>query len=152
VPGVPLGLGRAALDALTEIAEQKRSLPSLKLLRDEYRVKVARAEAEGVLGSARSYVWDVMGDLWETLCAGDTPTLEQRAKVALMMIQAHRSAQRAVELACEAVGADTLYKGHPLERIRRDVVTVGSHVVHQPKSLESIGAALLGGELGPAYF
>lgn len=152
VPGVPLGLGRAALDALAEIAVHKRSFPFQKLLREEYRVKVAMAEAEGVLGSARSYVWDVMGDLWETLCAGDEPRMDQRARVALMMIQAHRAAQRAIDLACEAVGADALYRGYPLERIRRDAVAVGSHVVHQPKSYEPIGAALLGGDIGPAYF
>lgn len=152
VPGVPLGVGRAAIDALSEIAGSKRSMPSMKLLRDEYRVRVAAAEAEALLGSARSYVWDVMGDLWETLSRGDRPSLDQRARTALMIIQAYRSAQRAVDLACEAVGADALYRGHPLERIRRDCVALGSHLVHQPKSFAAVGAALLGGDPGPVYF
>jgi alkylation response protein AidB-like acyl-CoA dehydrogenase len=152
IPGVPLGLGRAAIDALTEIAKSKRSMPSMKLLREEYRVKAARAEAEACLGSARSYVWDVMGELWETLLAGDRPSLDQRAKLALMIIHTHRSAQRAVDLACEAVGADALYRDHPLERIRRDAIGVGSHLVHQRKSFATVGTVLLGDEPGPVYF
>ncbi|MGI9590943.1 MAG: acyl-CoA dehydrogenase family protein, partial [Myxococcota bacterium] len=69
VPGVPLGLGRAAIDVLGEVAASKRSLPGMGLLRDEYRVKTAAAEAEAALGSARSYVRDVTQDLWETLLA-----------------------------------------------------------------------------------
>jgi alkylation response protein AidB-like acyl-CoA dehydrogenase len=152
VPGVPLGLGRAAIDALTEIARTKRSMPGMKLLREEYRVKTARAEAEAYLGSARSYVWDVLGDLWETLVAGDRPSLDQRAKVALMITHTHHSAQRAVDLACEAVGAEVLYRGHPLERIRRDAIGIGSHLVHQKKCFATVGAVLLGDEPGPAYF
>lgn len=152
VPGVPLGLGRAAIEALTEIACNKRTMPGMKLLRDEYRVKAARAEAEAALSSARSYVWDVMGDLWQTLLAGAKPTLEQRATLGLMMIQAYRSAQRAVDLACEAVGADALYRGHPLERIRRDSIALGSHLVHQHKSFATVGAVLMGGDPGPVFF
>jgi alkylation response protein AidB-like acyl-CoA dehydrogenase len=152
VPGVPLGLGRAALDALAGIAGSKRTPPRMRLLRDEYRVQTAAAEAEAGLGAARSFVRDVTGDLWETLLAGDAPSMEQRARVALMMYEANRAAQRAVELACEVVGADALYVGHPLERIRRDAIAVGSHMVHQRKTLATVGSTLLGGDPGPVYF
>lgn len=152
VPGVPLGLGRAAIDALSDVAGSKRSLPSGRLLRDEQRVKTAAAEAEAALGSARSYVREVMEDLWQTLVSGERPSLGQRARVALMIFQAYRSAQLAVDLACEAVGADALYRGHPLERIRRDAIALGSHMVHQHKTLAMAGGSLLGGDPGPVYF
>jgi alkylation response protein AidB-like acyl-CoA dehydrogenase len=152
VPGVPLGLGRAAIDALGEIARTKRSVPSMRPLADEYRVQVAVAEAEGALGSARSYVWDVMGEAWRTLEGGDPLSKPQRARVALMMLEAGRAGRRAVELACEAVGSDALYAGHPLERLRRDAIAVSAHLVHQPKSYAQVGSALLGGDPALAYF
>jgi alkylation response protein AidB-like acyl-CoA dehydrogenase len=152
VPGVPLGLARAALDALAEIAARKLVLPELRLLREEYRVRAAAAEAEALLGAARSYVRDVMGEAWETLCADAPLSLEQRARVALMLVHTAQSARRVVELCCDAVGAEALYQGHPLERVRRDMIAVGSHLVHQPKTYAMVGRVLLGDEPGLTFF
>ncbi|MGI9592555.1 MAG: hypothetical protein ACR2P8_14385, partial [Myxococcota bacterium] len=144
--------GCSAFEAWSEIAGSKRLLPNRSPLRDEYRGKVAAAQAEGALGSARSYVWEVIGELWETLVAGDEPSVEQRSRLALMIVHTHRAAKHAVDLACEAVGADALYRGHPLERIRRDAIALGSHLVHQRKSLAAAGSSVLGGDPGPVYF
>jgi alkylation response protein AidB-like acyl-CoA dehydrogenase len=152
VPGVPLGLARAAIDEIVELARTRVSMPSLRPLREEYRVQVAVAEAEGVLGSARSYAFDVMGDVWETLTAGRRLSLEQRAKLALMMIHTGRSARRVVDLACEAAGSVAIYRSQRLERLRRDAITVGAHVVHQAKTYESVGQALLGLEPRMPFF
>jgi alkylation response protein AidB-like acyl-CoA dehydrogenase len=152
VPGVPLGLARRALDEVSILAGEKRVPPGMRLLKSESRVQTALAEAEAILGSARSYCTDVMGELWESLCRGDTPSLELRARLALMIIHTGRSAQRVVDLACEIAGSSALYRRSPLERLRRDMIAVSSHVVHQAKTYRTIGRVLLGLDPGPVFF
>ena len=152
VPGVPLGLARRALDEVEILAHEKRIPPGMRLLESESRVQAALAEAEAVLGSARSYCNDVMGELWECLCGGDAPSLELRARLALVILHTGRSAQRAVDLACEIAGSSALYRRSPLERLRRDMIAVSSHLVHQTKTYRSIGRVLLGLDPGPVFF
>lgn len=41
------------------------------------------------------------------------------------------------------------HRGHPLERIRRDAIALGSHRVYQRKSLAAAGTSILGGDPGP---
>jgi alkylation response protein AidB-like acyl-CoA dehydrogenase len=94
-----------------------------------------------------------MGELWRTLEAGHPPPLELRARVALMIVHVARSAQRVVDLCCEIAGSTALYRRSPLERLRRDMIAVSSHLVHQPKIYAPIGSVLLGSEeRGVTYF
>lgn len=152
VPGIPLGIARRALEEARGVAETKLSPPNPQPLVHDARVQALFAEAEGLRGAARSYCWDVMGGLWDTLCTGETPSLELRARVALMIVHVARSSQKVVDLACEIAGSTALYRRSPLERLRRDMIAVGSHLVHQRKIYGSVGRALFGLPGGVAYF
>jgi hypothetical protein len=55
-------------------------------------------------------------------------------------------------MACDVAGSTALYRRHPLERLRRDMIAVGSHMVHQPRIFASIGASLLDQQMGPTWF
>jgi alkylation response protein AidB-like acyl-CoA dehydrogenase len=152
VPGVPLGLARRALDEVRLLVEHKTPGPGGKPIRTLASVQSAIAETEGILGSARSYCFDVMGELWHELCAGRVLSLEQRARLALMILHTSRSAERVVSRVCEVAGSSALYRSSPLERLRRDMLAVASHVVHQPRTYGAIGKALLGLDPGQTFF
>ncbi len=152
VPGVPLGMARAALDALGDIAEHKLTLPALRLLRDEYRAQQTAGECEAALGAARAYVFDVMGDVWRTLLQGDPLSMSQRSRVALCLIHAGQASRQVIERICDVVGSDALYAGHPLERLRRDAIAVSAHVVHHARTYATVGKVLLGGKPGLTFF
>ncbi len=152
LPGVPLGLARAALDEVKRLASEKRVPPLMTLLRDEYRVQEAVGEAEGALQSARALVFDVMGDAWRTLCAGDPLSREQRARVGLMMVHSVRATRQVVQLMYDTAGSAAIYRRNPLDRQLRDMLTVSAHVVGQRKAYAMVGQVMLGLEPPFTFF
>jgi alkylation response protein AidB-like acyl-CoA dehydrogenase len=152
VPGIPFGLARAALDEAQKIAETKRSFPSTEPLVADAQVQTDFGEAEALLGAARAYVADCIGGAWKTLEQGDELSLTQRAKIGLCLTFAGQSAQRIVDLACGIAGSTALYEKSPLERLRRDAIAIGSHVVHQRKTYGAAGRIMLGIDAGPTFF
>lgn len=152
VPGIPFGLARAALDEAQKIAETKRAFPSMELLVSDAQIQIDFGEAEALLGAARAYVADSIGDAWETLERGDELSLQQRAKIGLCLTFAGRSAQRIVDIACGIAGSTALYEKSPLERLRRDMIAVSAHLVHQRKTYGAAGRIMLGLDAGPTFF
>ena len=152
VPGIPFGIAQAAIDEAREVAANKMAFPPPRLLREDAQVQTLFGEAEATLAASRAYVTDVMGDVWETLVAGDELSLEQRAHIGLCIVHAGRSAGRVVDLACEIVGSTALYRKNRLERLRRDMIAVSSHLVHQTKTYGAAGRVLLGAEEAPTFF
>lgn len=82
-------------------------------LRERPRARRAIAEAEAALRSARAFVFDAVGDVWDVVCAGGRADPRQRALVRLACSHACQEAIRAVELpirfdAAGPVAADIL--------------------------------------------
>ena len=152
VPGIPLGLARAALDEARHVAETKQGFPSLQPLTADAQVQADFGEAEATLAAARAFVHDAMGSAWQTLERGDPLDLDQRARIGLSLVHAGRSAQRVVDLACGIAGSTALYKKNPLERLRRDMIAISSHVVHQRKTYGTAASMLLGDSTRPTFF
>ncbi len=103
VTGVALGIARGALDEFVTMAARKpltfkSPVAAKATLRDEAYVQSAVAQAEAMVSSARGFAFEAFEDLWNTLVAGERPSLRQRARGRLAA--AHASAactQRAVE-------------------------------------------------------
>ena len=141
--GVQLGVGRSAIDALLSLAESKITLRGGGL-RDEVYVQMAVARADGLVGGARGYAYDALGEFWDTLVKGDTPSLRQRARLRLSLGVASEMCVQAVDLMYQAGGGSSLYATSPLDRIFRDAHTLHQHVTYQPKVFEEAGRMLLG--------
>jgi alkylation response protein AidB-like acyl-CoA dehydrogenase len=141
--GVPLGIARAAIDALVELAQGKAAAPGM-LLRDEPHIQAVVAEADALVGAARAYTFDVIGDLWATLVAGAEPSATQRARFRLCIVQVHQMCVAAVDRMYHAAGGSAVYVGHPLDRQFRDIHTIYQHAVNSPRTYETAGKVLLG--------
>lgn len=149
--GPPLGVARAAIDALIE-AGQKPSrrttvggiaTPAITL-REERFVQDAVGRAEALLGAARSYLFDVIGDLYATLAAGREPTARQFAHFGLVHPQVYAICTEAVELVYKARGGSAAYASGQLDRCLRDIVTMNQHVGNSLRSYAMAGRILLG--------
>jgi alkylation response protein AidB-like acyl-CoA dehydrogenase len=145
VPGVPLGVGRSALDEAYRVLEDKRR-PAQTAVRDEPRVQAALARAEGALASARLLLHDAVGRLWSTLVSGDPLPLRQRADVWIATAHAFATAREVVGTAVEVAGSTACYASCPLQRHLRDVTAMCGHVLAQPRAFETAGRMLLGEE------
>lgn len=141
--GVPLGNGRAAIDALVELAETKRTLTRTGL-RDEAWVQSAVGRAEMLLSGARSFVYEAVGEVWEALLREEPLTLRQRARFRLALAASSELSLQAVDLMYQAAGGTSIYARSPLDRIFRDAHTVHQHITNSPKVFEQAGQLLLG--------
>lgn len=147
LPAVALGCARRMIDDLRALAAHKMTMPAMLLMKDEYRVQVALADATARLGAARAYQNDRVGDLWQALCRGDEPTLEQRAGIGLMSVHAIQSAVQVAEIVCEAAGTSAVYAAGPFERRRRDLTTITAHLVGQRRAFQAAGQLLFGDDV-----
>ena len=148
---VAMGIARAAIDTLVEMAAAKRSAGSLVPLRENALVQIDLAHSEALLGSARAYLFEELASMWRDVVADRPITERDRAKVKLAACHAARSAIEAVELAYQSAGGAALRYGSRLERCFRDVHVAGQHaMLSRQGTLEPVGRVLLGLSPGTA--
>ena len=150
---VALGIGRAAIEALVEIAADKTPMGSRSVLRERPVAQVDLARAEALLRSGRAFLFDELGACWDDALAGREITLQRRALVRLAACQATQCAIQAVDLMYACGGGSSLFQGNRLERCFRDVHAAGQHIaVATHSNLEPIGRVLFGLDPGTARF
>jgi len=149
---VGLGVARAAIDEFVELAQTKIPRSSSELLRDRQIVQARIGEAEAVLRSGRSLLFDIVGDMWETALAKQPITEKQRADLRLAMTHAAQSAGRATHMVCEAAGTTSIFTKSPLERFARDAEVVTRHNQLQYVNYEAVGRTVLGLESNSPLF
>ena len=149
---VPLGIARAAIDAFVELAEAKTPTGSAARLRDKASAQADLGKAEALLSSARAFMFDEAEKLWDTVAAGDAPSLRQRAIARLAAAQAASASAQAVDLLYNAAGGTALYEQNLLERCFRDVHATTQHVGTSSANFELSGRVLLGLDPGTPRF
>jgi|SRR5215813_10460909 len=149
--GVPLGVARAALDALIEAGHRPSRLMAVggkaatpRTLRDEEFVQDAVGRAAAILGAARAYLFSTIGDIWQTLEAGREVSLRQRVDFQLVHTQVFAMCTEAVELIYKARGGSAVYTNNVLDRCLRDILTMNQHVVNSLRVYATGGRLLLG--------
>jgi indole-3-acetate monooxygenase len=157
VPAATLGIARHAIDAFIDIATHREitiaSLAGQKiLLKMSPHVQVAVSRAEGLVRSARSLVYDVVNEIWDTLVRGNRLSYQLRASFALAMTNAHRSCTEAVDLLYKANGGSSVYNRCPLDRCFRDIHTISQHHFASLAFDEKAGQVLLGLEPADQMF
>jgi len=152
-PAVALGIGQHTIDAFIEIANRREiTLAALGgqkvLLRTSPHAQVAVSQAEGMVQSARSLVYDVVDEIWATLVRGEPLSENLRASFAIAMTHTHRSCTQAVDLLYKANGGSSVYTRCPLDRCFRDIHTISQHHFTSVAFDEKAGQVML--ELQPA--
>lgn len=146
---VSLGIGARALDELVVGAARPATLGN-QALSAQSHLQLGLARATATLGSARAYLHEQVGDLWDTVLAGSRPTLLQRAEGRLAAHNAAAEAARAVDLAFTAAGGSAVYSDAPLQRCLRDVHVATQHAMLSPRLLETFARVRLGLEADTA--
>jgi len=126
---VPLGIARRALEEFTALAVRKSRGPAAQSIGHDAAAQAQLARAEGMLASARSFLFDTIAAAWDTACRGDEPSLQQRAAVLLAANQTVRAAIDAVDRVFPLAGADAVFASHPLQRCFRDIHAAGQHIL-----------------------
>jgi len=145
--GVALGLAQASLDAFMALAATKKpggGLGSAVLLRDNAVIQSRAAKATARLQSARAYLLQMLGEIWDAAVNGRAFTLQQRAQLRLAITGATDQARRVVDFAYHAAGTDAIFNGSAFERRFRDMHTLTAQGQAHLSNFESAGQALFG--------
>jgi alkylation response protein AidB-like acyl-CoA dehydrogenase len=146
-PAVAIGCAQRMIDDFRDVAQKKLVPPTMTPLKNEVRAQMALAEANMRLGAARAYQDASLSSIWQTLARGEPPTAAQRAAVGMMAVHGFQEALKVGEIVCEAAGTAALYASSPLERRRRDLITMSNHVIAQRRTLQVMGQLLFGEEV-----
>lgn len=151
VASVMLGLGRRAIDELIAIGE-KVPTGSSSSLAERAAVAIDIARADAAVRSARSFLHEVIDEIWERVVGGDRASDEQRRLLRLACTDAAERSAYAVGLCYHAAGGTSVFESSPLQRIFRDVHVATQHGMVAPRTLETIGRMTFGAPLGPGAF
>jgi alkylation response protein AidB-like acyl-CoA dehydrogenase len=141
---VSLGIARAALDELAEVAQRK--VPSLyaSVLAEKPVVQVELARAEAALGGARAFLYGVVEDMWQSVRARQAPSGRQLAQGRLAAIQAVETGAAVARSANTLAGGGSIYSSSSLQRHARDAEVITHHFTVAPHTWEEAGRVLLG--------
>ncbi len=144
IAAVALGLARAAVDALVEIAGGKTPQGSARALAARPAAQSEVSLAEAGLRSARAFYYEAIESAWRAACADGRIGVEHRRDVRLATTHATRAAADAVDRMYHLGGGSSVYRSSPLQRLFRDVHVATQHMMVAPATLELTGRLLLG--------
>jgi alkylation response protein AidB-like acyl-CoA dehydrogenase len=142
--GVALGIARAMLNGLIELAAYKHPRGARSAMRESAVVHTRLAELEGQLASARAYQQQVLNNVWRN--AEQTGKLEMadRAQLRLATTYAINQATDVAEHAYRMAGATAIFESRAFERRFRDAHAVSQQVQGRHTNFETVGRFMLG--------
>jgi indole-3-acetate monooxygenase len=144
---VSVGVARHAIDILTELSTTKIASRSRQALREDATMQAALGRAEALLRSGRAFLYEALGDAWQTAAAGGALSVSQRAMLWLASSHAAIAAKEACELAFTAGGSASPYTNSGLERCVRDIHASAQHITVAPGNYQMAGQAFLGADM-----
>ncbi len=144
IAAVASGNALGALADLKALAVAKKGQGSSRSLAERGVVQADFAVAQADLDAARALVHAEIAAAWDHVVAGDTLTLEQRARLRLAATRLTTVSARVAAKMHELAGGTSVYASHPLNRRFRDAHVATQHVMVAPPTLELAGRVLLG--------
>lgn len=138
-----LGVARALIDAVYELAQVKTPTRQTNLIRDRAITQMQFAQAEAICSSARAFLWDVTRRLWEKASAGEVATMKELALARLASTNASVGAAQVADLMFSAAGGTAISTSSPIERLFRDAHAAASHATASIPTYEQWGRVLI---------
>jgi alkylation response protein AidB-like acyl-CoA dehydrogenase len=140
-----LGVGRRALDAVTEVAVSKsRGYNSTNLLADRPTLQRALGECDLKLRAARALNVEILEEAWQSVCNGQTPAPPLQAQLRGCATYTTDVAADVVAQAFRYGGGSALFMSSVLQRCLRDINAAAQHQMVSDAAYENHGQFLLG--------
>lgn len=144
IAGTALGIGRAAIEDLVDLAGGKTPTGSARSLADRPVTQARIAQAEAGLLAARAFLYDAIATAWDTAERDDEVSIEERAALRLAATHATAASAAAVDTAYDLGGGTSIYETSPLQKRFRDVHAATQHMLVGPSTWELTGRLMLG--------
>jgi alkylation response protein AidB-like acyl-CoA dehydrogenase len=142
--GVALGIARAMLNDLLELAGHKHPRGAISSMRESPVVQTRLAELEAQLGSARAYQQQVLGEVWRKVDGTNELEMADRARLRLATTYAINQATDVAEHVFRLAGATAIFESRVFERRFRDAHAVSQQVQGRHTNFETVGRFMLG--------
>jgi alkylation response protein AidB-like acyl-CoA dehydrogenase len=152
IAAVPLGIARAAIDEVVDLASKKTPTGSKALLRDREAAQAQVGRAESLVRASRAFLRESVDELADIVERTGEASMHARALVRLACANATEQGAAAVRLMFDAAGATANFESSPLERCLRDVLAASQHIALVANNYVLGGRVLLGLEPGTARF
>ena len=144
IGAVCLGIARAAIDELLDLAVTKKRVSSSKTVADQQISQMKLAQAEADLQSARLFYYHEIDNAWQSALAGSKVTIEQRRNVRLATTNAVNKSVGVVNEMYDLGGGSSVYNTSKLQSHFRDIHVAKSHIMVSPSTLETVGRLYFG--------
>lgn len=144
--GVPLGIAWSGLDLLREHLSKATTKWGDKVGASQY-IQVKFAEADGLYRAAREYSLATFADITDSLFNDVPLTPQQEANMQTAPVLACDMCRRSLEIVLDLIGAQSVLRSKPYDRLYRDMSSVARHFYFRPIHLELSGRALLNEEI-----
>jgi alkylation response protein AidB-like acyl-CoA dehydrogenase len=141
--GVHLGIARAAVETVVELANEKTPTLRPSKLRESQVAQRQIGRAEALRLSARAFAMDTVARVQDVLAADGSLSPRITAEASLMAAEVARACAEAVDLAYEVGGTTGVYAGNKLERCFRDIHVATQHMGVSPNQYAAGGLTLL---------
>ncbi len=142
--GVALGIARAMLNGLLELAGHKYPRGARSSMRESPVVQSRLAELEAQLASARTYQQQTLSDVWQKVDRTSELEMADRAQLRLATTYAINRATDVSEQVYRLAGATAIFEGGVFERRFRDAHAVSQQVQGRHTNFETVGRFMLG--------
>ena len=148
---VGLGVARAALDCLIDLASGRTSITGAPTLADRAYVQTDIARAEAALRSARAFFYEATDEAYAALVAGDAVTVQQSMLLRLASSNAARVGADVTQAVFRLSGTTGIAADHPIARHLHDAAVVPQHAFLSDGTWQNAGKVLLGLDSPPGF-
>ena len=146
---VSIGVARAMLDAITELARGKTSA-GLSAMRSNHAIQGGIGRLEADLRAARAYLYATAEQVWARLTDGGHVTEEDRVALRLASTWTIQQAAAIVDTAYHMAGATAVFRANKFERRFRDMHAIAQQVQARNAHFEDAGRSILDNDLRAA--
>jgi indole-3-acetate monooxygenase len=143
---VSLGVARATLDAVTELARRK-SPQGLSSMRDNAAIQGSIGRMEASLRAARAYLYGTAAEIWVHLADGGSLTEQHRVAMRLASTFTIHQSASVVDTAYHMAGATAVFRANGFERRFRDMHAIAQQIQARNAHYEDAGKAILDNNL-----
>ncbi len=144
--GVVLGIGRRALDEITDLAKTKKRgyRGTEALIADRGSFQRFLGESDMRLRAAKSLCLETLEEAWELVTEEITPPPELQVRLRASGTYATEEASDIVSQAFRFGGGSAMYSSHILQKCLRDVHGAAQHNMVSDRAYENHGQFMLG--------
>ncbi len=148
---VGLGVARASLDCLIDLAGGRTSITGAPTLADRAYVQTDIAKAEAALRSARAFFYETIDAAFAQLERGDDLDDKARTLLRLASTNVAHVAAEVTTTVYRLSGTTGIEVNHPIARYMRDAMVVPQHAFLADGTWQNAGKILLGLQAAPGF-